>query len=538
MIEIVGEASTSRINEANLASPFDLLIVGAGINGAGIARDAALRGLKVLLLDKGDFASGCSAHSTRLIHGGLRYLEYFEFPLVYESLQEREILLESYPHLVQPISLMIPHYDYSRVPFWKLRLGMCLYDLLSWTKSLDSHRVFSSSELEQQNPDLNQNKLEGAVSYFDGQVPFAERIVLENVLDAKKHGAQVYNYAEVTNIEHQNGKASALEFKDLLTAETYKVQAKAIINVAGPWVDLVNKKVKGKDFTREIGASKGSHIVLDDFVGAPKGHGIYVEARADNRPFFILPFKIGENKTKYLVGTTDIFTREDLDQLKVSDQEIEYLLSELNSLSPRAGLTKAHVQKTFVGVRPLPHIANPKSAGAVTRRHFVNDHSSSGIKNYYSIVGGKLTTFRNLAREFVDKLSSETSLTRKQIINDFTHHSKQASNKEAFIGFMNEKSEEYAFEYGIDQRTAQHLIKLYGLRAKEVLDICKEDESHKNRLDANYFDIKAQVIYAVRHEMALTVDDILHRRLSLGLLQNDFSDKVLAEVQSLIDACL
>ena len=370
----------------NLSSltTYDVIIIGAGINGAGIARDAAMRGLKVLLLDKGDIAGGTSSASTRLIHGGLRYLEHFEFRLVRESLREREILLRIAPHLVRPLPISIPIYKHSKRGRATIRAGMIAYDLLSTGKSLPRHRMLSRSETLKESPGLNAEGLLGSALYFDAQVEFPERLVCENVMSAKEHGAEVITHAAVTKVLAENGNVTGVEFS--IEGETRSAHAGVVINAAGPWVDLVLERAPVES-PRLIGGTKGSHIVVRQFQGAST-HAIYLEARSDSRPFFIIPWN-----EKYLIGTTDVRVEGDPDEVRTESWEIDYLISETNFAFPSAQLTRDQILFTYVGVRPLPWTSN-------TRRHFIREHPK--LRNLFSIVGGKLTTYRSLAEECVD----------------------------------------------------------------------------------------------------------------------------------------
>lgn len=369
---------------------YDVIIIGAGINGAGIARDAAMRGLKVLLLDKGEIAGGTSSASTRLIHGGLRYLEHFEFRLVRESLRERETLLRIAPHLVRPLPIAIPIYKLSSRGRASIRAGMIAYDLLSRGKSLPRHRMLSRTETLIRSPGLNSEGLLGSALYFDAQVEFPERLVSANVLAAKACGAEVITYAPVTKLLAENGKATGVEFS--AEGETRFAQASVVINAAGPWIDRVLERAPAES-PRLIGGTKGSHLVVPPFPGASTD-AIYLEARSDKRPFFIIPWK-----GKYLIGTTDVRFEGDPDQVRTESWEIDYLLSETNLAFPGAKLNRDQILFTYVGVRPLPWTNNDDEQN-ITRRHFIREHPE--IKNLFSIVGGKLTTYRSLAEECVD----------------------------------------------------------------------------------------------------------------------------------------
>ena len=368
-----------------VASEFDVIIIGAGINGAGIARDASMRGLKVLLLDKGDIASGTSSASTRLIHGGLRYLEHFEFGLVRESLRERETLLRIAPHLVRPLAITIPIYTDSERGRATIRAGMIAYDLLSWRKSLPRHRMLSRAETLRQSPGLNPEGLLGSAQYFDAQIEFAERLVVENALDARDRGAEVMTYAPVTKLTSEG-----VEF---VSGGDYKfARARVIVNAAGPWVDQLLERAPVES-ERLIGGTKGSHIVVAPFSGASKS-AIYLEAQSDRRPLFIIPWN-----GNYLIGTTDVRFKDDPDQVCSELWEIDYLLAETNRAFPDAGLTREQILFTYSGVRPLPWTTN-EDEQSITRRHFIREHPR--MKNLLSIVGGKLTTYRSLAEECVD----------------------------------------------------------------------------------------------------------------------------------------
>lgn len=357
------------------ASRYDVVIIGAGINGAGIARDAAMRGLTVLVIEKGEIGAGTTSASTRLIHGGLRYLEHFEFGLVYESLRERETLLRIAPNLVRPLAIVIPIYKQGRRGRLTIRAGMILYDLLSWGKSLPSHRMLSRKETVERCPGLNPEGLVGAALYYDAQVEFPERLVRVNMLSAREFGAEVITHTRVTKI-----MASGVEFGEKFA------EASVIINAAGPWIDLVLEHAPVKS-PKLIGGTKGSHIVVAPFESAP-ANAIYLEARSDGRPIFIIPW----NKL-YLIGTTDVRFEGDPDEVRCEDWEIDYLLSETNLALPTAHLTRESILQTYSGVRPLPNQSS-------TRRHFIREHPQ--LPTLLSIVGGKLTTYRSLSEECVD----------------------------------------------------------------------------------------------------------------------------------------
>jgi glycerol-3-phosphate dehydrogenase len=512
---------TDRVPQDIQDYPFDLIIIGAGINGAGIARDAAMRGLKILLLDKGDIASGTTQWATRLIHGGLRYLEYYEVSLVRESLKDREILLHVAPHLVRPLGFLVPIYDRAKHGPLMVRLGMIGYDTLSLDKSLDNHRMLSAEEALEREPGLNPEGLLGAAFYYDAQVEYAERIAVENAISAREHGAVVLTYSKVNRLIRDDGRVAGVEFNDILGSGTYSARAPVTVNVTGPWVDEVLGETTGG---RMIGGTKGSHLVVDPFPGAPKNEALYVEARKDGRPYFIVPWN-----GRYLIGTTDIRYDGDLDRVVADEDEIDYLIDETNYVIPEANLTRESVLFTYSGIRPLPF--QPEGAeGSVTRSHIVYDHARgrgvgtkrSGVgegvprvNGLISIVGGKLTTYRNLSRQTVDmvyqKLGREAPESR--------------TSKVPLPGGETQDFDAFAAQFkatsGLTEELAERLLKLYGVRSPDVLEMAGDDPSLRLPLGPSAKVesgvIGAEVLYAFRREMAQALSDVLLRRTMVGL---------------------
>jgi glycerol-3-phosphate dehydrogenase len=503
--------------------PFDVIVVGAGINGAGIARDAAMRGLRVLLLDKGDIASGTTSWSGRLIHGGLRYLEHFEIPLVRESLRDRERLLHMAPHLVRPLGFLVPIYGYMKRGPLMIRLGMIAYDVLSFDKSMANHSMFNSEEALEREPGLNPEGLKGAAFYYDAQAEYAERIAVENAVSAREHGAIILTYAKVERLLVESGAVTGVQFTDVLGGGTYEARAPVTLNVTGPWVDEVLEGM-GYPESRMMGGTKGSHIIVDPFPGAPKGETLYVETRKDGRPYFINPWN-----GRYLIGTTDIRYEGDLDRVVADEDEIDYLLDETNRLIPQARLTREDVVFTYSGVRPLPYSPEGEEGG-ITRSHVVYDHEEGrsvaggrlevqgggpGAEGLLSIVGGKLTTYPTLSRQTVDmvydKLDREAPESR--------------TDKVPLPGAAVEDFESFAAEFkvrsGLTDELAERLLRLYGTRAPDVLELAGDDPSLRMPLSPSATVetglIGAEVLYAFRHELAQTLSDVLLRRTMVGL---------------------
>jgi glycerol-3-phosphate dehydrogenase len=483
---------------------FDLIIIGAGINGAGIARDAAMRGLKVLLLDKGDIGGGTSSASTRLIHGGLRYLEHREFSLVRESLRERETLFRIAPHLVRPLALLIPFYEGARRGPQTIRAGMLAYDALSRGKSLPRHRMLTRTEALDHAPGLNAAGLLGAALYHDAQVEFAERLVLENVLSAKHYGATIKTYTRVNNFIVERESIQGVEIEDLISHESYPVRGRITINAAGPWVDQVAGTLGSKlEKGRMIGGTKGSHIIVAPFPAAPET-ALYLEAQADRRPFFVIPWN-----GHLLIGTTDTRYEGGLDEVEINDEEIEYLLAETNHVLPQARLTRESILFAYSGVRPLPFTTGSNEE-KITRRHFIHNHAPQ-LKKFFSIVGGKLTTYRSLSEQAVDLVFKELGTK----VPPCTTHQEPLPGAIASV-FVDFPYEHAAPEY-LPGKILEHLLRVYGKRAPEVLVVADSDPALLEIISAETGAIAAEIIFAFQYELARTLSDCLLRRTMIGL---------------------
>lgn len=483
------------------STQFDVVVIGAGINGAGIARDAAMRGLCVLLIDKGDLGGGTSSWSSRLIHGGLRYLEHGELGLVRESLSEREKLLKIAPHLVRPLAMLIPIYKNARRGKLQIRAGMMLYDLLSFDKSLARHQMLSPAETLERAPGLNADGLRGAALYYDAQVEFAERLVVENALDAREHGATILTYARAERLIVEGEAVRGVEFTDLIGGGTHQARASFTLNVAGPWVDKV---LANQTSVQLIGGTKGSHLIVDEFTGAPT-NALYVEAAEDGRPFFILPWN-----EKYLIGTTDKLYEGELDRVVADEGEINYLLRETNRVIPSARLKREDVRYTYSGVRPLPFVTKQKESG-ITRRHFIKNHAPA-LRNLLSIVGGKLTTYRHLSEEVVDILSEK--LTRKRVPCMTAERALPGGEMKELSALRAKLKASYA---DISNVTLERLLRIYGTRAATVLKLSETDAELMRVFDDETQAIGAEVVLAFHDEMAETLADCLLRRTMVGL---------------------
>jgi glycerol-3-phosphate dehydrogenase len=484
--------------------PFDLIVVGAGINGCGIARDASLRGLSVLLVDKWDIGAGTTSRSTRLVHGGLRYLEHLEVPLVRESLREREILLHIAPHLVHPLSFLLPIYEGHKRGPGMIRMGMMAYDALSLDKSLERHRMLNRSEALQREPGLRAEGLRGAAAYYDAQAEYPERLSLENALDARRLGAVVAPYMRVTALERgAAGRVTGVALHDELHEREYHARGAVVVNAAGPWVDDVLGELEaGPAGERMIGGTKGSHLVVEAFPGAPR-EAVYAEAVEDGRPYFVVPWN-----GQYLIGTTDTRYDGDLDHVVATDDEIAYLIAATNDLIPEANLTPDRVLYTYAGVRPLPN-APEGDEGSIPRSHVIHDHAP-GVEGLVSIVGGKITTYRHLAEEVVDTVVKK--LDRKAHKCRTHQIPLPGGTAYPFDGFR----ERFRASSGLPQEIADRLLRIYGTRAAEVLDYADGAPDLLEPFDANTGAIGAEVVFSLRTELAETLADVLQRRTMVG----------------------
>jgi glycerol-3-phosphate dehydrogenase len=510
------------LNEETGWPEYDLVIIGGGINGTGIARDASQRGLTVLLLEKTDFGAGASAYSSRLIHGGLRYLANLEFDLVRESLRERELLLQNAPHLAKPLPMAIPVYKTGHNPLWKIELGMWLYDFLSWGKRMPAHRLLSRAQFLQQYPGVNPEGLQGGPVYYDAQAVLPERICVENAIAAMESGhASLINHAKVEGFELSASGLKSLHFQDLVSGQHHTVSGKVVINASGPWVDELLKFSAGEHQPQQrMGGTKGTHIVVKRFPSAPKT-ALYAETRLDGRPFFILPWR----DDTILIGTTDTHYPGNLDAVIPSREEVDYLMAETNYILPEAKLSEPDILYAYAGVRPLPYTNNDLKAGKISRKHWIVDHGhdyAMPVRGLISIIGGKLTTYRNLAEEAVDfaVIHYHLNLPNQKPVPSSNTKKAPLPGGQGIMDWANYQSQQapqLSQEFHISATAANRLLGLYGSRANRVLALLSENSTWGEPISPDSKTLAVQVVYAVRHELACTVEDVLLRRLGCGL---------------------
>ncbi len=480
---------------------FDVIIIGGGINGAGIARDAACRGLRVCLVEQGDFCGATSRWSSRLIHGGLRYLEFGEFGLVRESLHERETLLRIAPHLVRPLPLVIPIYRGARRGPFTIRAGMWLYDLLSAGKSLPRHRMLTSGETLARLPLLQAHELRGAATYYDAQAEFPERLVVENILAARQAGAEVRSQTRAERVLVDTGRVAGVAVRDLRSNQASTLSAPLVVNATGPWVDQLLESLPGRRARRLIGGAKGTHIVVDRLPGMT-GAACYAEAGSDGRPFFVIPWN-----GMTLIGTTDIPFHGDPAQAGATSAEIDYLLAEAARLFPAALLTRESIHYHYTGVRPLPSVT-ARDPAAITRRHHIRHHRRIA-RGLYSVIGGKLTTYRHLAEEVVDRLVRE--VPRATAACDTARQSLPGTLADP-VPLCAELTRD-----GLSATGAARLTRLYGARALEVAELIRRAPALGSEICSDSHALAAEIVFAFETELAATLADCLMRRTMLGL---------------------
>jgi len=367
---------------------FDVLVVGGGIFGAGVARDAALRGLRVALVEKSDFASGTSSRSSKLIHGGFRYLQQRDFRLVFESCRERRILQRIAPHLVRPLPFLFPVYQGDAISLTKLRLGMTLYDAMARYRNVARHRTFSAGRTRKDEPTLSGQGLRGAVKFYDCQEDDA-RFCIDHILHATELGAVCLNYCTLDGFITREDRIVAARVRDEVGACTFEIAARVFVNAAGPWVERISALTPYDAGAARISPTKGVHLVVPRLT---QQHAIVFQARRDGRILFVIPW--GEYS---LIGTTDTDYDGDPGQVHADRADVEYLLAEVRTLFPEAPLSESDVVTTIAGVRSLL-ASNVAWPSARSREHRVVWQG----RNLLTIVGGKYTTYRVIARQTVD----------------------------------------------------------------------------------------------------------------------------------------
>jgi glycerol-3-phosphate dehydrogenase len=473
---------------------FDVLVIGGGINGVAIARECARAGGRTLLVEQQDFASGTTSRSTRIIHGGLRYLEQGDLAQVRESLRERQKLVRQYPQLVHPLQFVLALDDRSRRSALAIRVGLWFYRRMGGALSVNGHE--ERNRLERL---LDAGRRFSVFSFEDAQCEFPERLVAEWLVEAVRAGCHVRNHTRVLAIKTSNGRATGAVLRDELNGFESSVDANWIINATGPWADQVCQNSGLHTNRPMVGGVRGSHIVLHRFAGAPEA-AVYTEA-VDGRPIFVIPWN-----EQILVGSTEVRDDSDPGRVRPSHNEIEYLLASLHRLFPQVRVSSGEVRYAFAGIRPLPY--TPESTPlAITRRHFFRDHAPEGAAGMISLIGGKLTTAASAARECAKKIgiaTAESPCVGVVTESDFEQVAEHALTEIAAIA-------------GISRESATAIHEWYGPRSLEIaqkarsnLKLCEALCPHSNH-------IVAEAVDAFENQCAVTLGDVLLRRVPVAL---------------------
>lgn len=478
---------------------WDIVVIGGGASGLGTALDAASRGFKTLLLEQHDFAKGTSSRSTKLVHGGVRYLQQGDISLVLEALRERGLMLQNAPHLVRNLSFIIPNYEWWGGPFYTV--GLKMYDMMAGKLGLGPSKSLSFEKTVESIPTLVQEGLKGGVIYHDGQFDDA-RMAIALAQTCADYGGTVLNYMEVTDLTKDNEDLiDGVKVKDLESGEIHEIKAKAVINATGVWADRV-MQMDDPEARDMIRPSQGIHLVLDQSFLQSK-HAIMIPHTSDGRVLFAVPWH-----NRVIVGTTDTLVNEALLEPKALEQEIAFVL-ETAGLYLKKVPTRKDVKSIFAGLRPLaaPQDNEEKSTKEISRHHKVLI-SLSGL---ITITGGKWTTYRKMGEDAVDKAILLAGLAeRKSITENLMIHS-------------------YSKSVSLNDPNS-----VYGSDLDAVMDIANENKKYKGLLSEELKISKAQLIWAIREEMARTVEDFLARRTRALFLDARESIRISEEVATMM----
>ena len=486
---------------AMAAEPVDLLVIGGGITGAGIARDAALRGIRTALVDKGDFGGATSSRSSRLIHGGLRYLEQGDLHLVREASRERRVLLNIAPHLVRPLPFLFPVYRGARVPPWKLRVGMWLYDALAGFQNTHRHRWLGRKGVARLEPRLRSKGLRGAALYYDAQADDA-RLVLATLRSAAQAGALVANYATATSLLKSDGVVRGATVSDGLDGRPYTVRALVVVNATGPWVDAIRAS-DDPHAAPLLRLTKGAHVAVPR-ARIGHTHGVTLTSPLDGRVMFVLPW----GDLSY-IGTTDTDEAVSPDDVRATGADAVYLLRSANALFPDARLAPREVVATWAALRPLLAPEREVSASQVSREHRVVEASSGLI----TIAGGKLTTYRVMGRDVADRVARRLRaldgrpLPRRPATDRLPLPGGETADLDVLVEALRAR--------GVSATLAGHLVHHYGSEAAAVLNLVDRDRALGMPIVAGRPELWAEVVHTVEREMAVRLSDVLIRRLHL-----------------------
>lgn len=505
---VVMNEAKRRTQWEKLGGPLDVLVVGGGITGAGIARDAASRGLRVALVEMNDLAYGTSSRSTKLVHGGLRYLEQGDIGLVFESVNERRVLMKMAPHLVTPLGFLFPVFVGAKRGLPLVNTGMWMYDALSLFRSPKLHKTVSAEELPIEEPCLRTEGVAGAPLYYDCATDDA-RLTVEVALAAVELGANVVTWARAEGFVHEGGRLVGAKVRCGLSGAVKDVRAKVVVNATGPWTDrtLAMGNARSPELLRP---TKGIHIVVP-YAKLPLGHAVLCAHPSDARVLFAIPW--GD---RTYVGTTDTDFEGDPADVAATAEDVRYLLEVARHYFPRHPIAEADVIATWAGLRPL--LAPPSetvSESQVSREHSVLVREDGLV----TIAGGKLTTFRLMAQEVVDEVVARLGVTALRRKDRDKRSRAPLPGARTLPRFADERAlverTIAASARRLDERAARHLVHTYGGRATEVAALAASDAALAEPIVANRPEVMAQLAFAIDRELAATVSDVMIRRTQL-----------------------
>lgn len=515
----MGESScvAVSIHSSSRQPDYDLIVIGGGITGAGIARDAVLRGLRVALFEKSDYGSGTSSKSSKLIHGGLRYLEHGEIGMVFESVSERAVQLDVAPHLVRPMAFLMPIYKETKPGLELMNIGLWIYDTLALFRSPKMHKTFRGSRAADMEPLINQEGLKGAIEYYDAHTDDA-RLVLENILAATEHGAACHSYTEVIGLTRDDsGRVRAVTVRDRLSGQERTVTSSVVIVAAGAWTDEAASKLHIDTERTLLRRTKGVHLVFPR-EKLPLERAVTLISGLDGRVFFAIPWR-----KRTVIGTTDTDFEGSADSVYADASDAEYLCQSANRYFPSANLQPTDVLATWSGLRPLVNDGDAEEESDVSREHeiFVRD---DGI---IIIAGGKLTTYRRMAKEVVRAAIKWLKKTNDGTLDSRSLRKPRTKTRplpgacgleDRSVDGVKKFARQLAEQHVIDYRTAKHLALIYGVRSVILATMIDENDELSLSMQDDLDYVWAEVEFAFRHDLARTVDDVLARRIPLLLV--------------------
>jgi glycerol-3-phosphate dehydrogenase len=518
-------AQTRRDNLDRMRSTqFDVLVVGGGITGVAIARDAALRGYSTALVEQADFASGTSSKSSKLVHGGVRYLESFEFGLVFEACRERRYALRNSPHLVRPLPFVFPVHRGDPRPLWQIAIGMWLYDALATFRNIERHQIWGKGRALREEPIISPDGLTGATHYYDTTTDDA-RLTLAIAQDAHQAGAVLANYAQVVGLLRAGHQVVGAQVRDQVTGDELEARARVVVNATGPWTDYL-LKMADPGAARRLRPTKGVHLIIPRERSWSQA-AITLNSPRDGRLMFLIPWgQFG------VVGTTDTDYEGDPTDVHADGEDVAYILEAGRHAFPVVGLAEADIISTYAGLRPL--VADDAPTGyKVSREHQILNTAPG----FFSIAGGKLTTWRSMAEEMVDELGR--FLGREHGLHPArpsrtVHRILPGGDIADWHGYLARQVVE--LEERFSPETISHLVDAYGTGYADVLAHAEGDKRLYEPLIAGLPYLKVEVVHAVRHEMALTLEDALGRRTHILDQDRDQGLKIAAEVAALMGA--